>query len=161
VVGADAHGDVGHQVPPGQHAATGACRAELLQYRGGALQYRRDVHRLGQSQDLRLRQECAHLGWAQHGAGLLPRRPPGWSSDARSELRQQLASTFGRFTVDHLGAGPIIPRPMARRRQRPFLIQGSERASGVQANQPPAGGVRGRARMEVAPQAESPLGLPS
>ena len=50
---------------------------------------------------------------------LLVARPPGWSSDARSELRQQLASTFGRFTVDHLGVGPIIPRPMARRRQRP------------------------------------------
>jgi len=46
-------------------------------------------------------------------------RPPGWSFDTRSELRQQLASTFGRFTVDHLGVGPIIPRPMARRRQRP------------------------------------------
>ena len=29
--------------------------------------------------------------------------PPGWSSDARSELRQQLASTSGRSTVDHLG----------------------------------------------------------
>ena len=28
-------------------------------------------------------------------------RPPGWSFDTRSELRQQLASTFGRFTVDH------------------------------------------------------------
>ncbi len=50
---------------------------------------------------------------------LLVARPPGWSFDARSELRQQLASTFGRFTVDHLGVGPIIPRPMARRRQRP------------------------------------------
>ena len=29
-------------------------------------------------------------------------RPQEWSSDARSELRQQLASTSGRFTVDHL-----------------------------------------------------------
>jgi len=28
--------------------------------------------------------------------------PQEWSSDARSELRQQLASTSGRFTVDHL-----------------------------------------------------------
>jgi hypothetical protein len=40
------------------------------------------------------------------------------------------------------------------------LIQGSERASGIQANQPPPGAVGGRARMEVAPQAESPLGPP-
>ena len=45
--------------------------------------------------------------------------PTGWEFDARSELRQQLASTFGRFTVDHLWVGPIIPRPMARRQQRP------------------------------------------
>ena len=43
--------------------------------------------------------ELAHLGLA---GGL----PGEWSSDAPSELRQQLASTFGRFTVDHLGVGP-------------------------------------------------------
>ncbi len=34
---------------------------------------------------------------------ILPARPQEWSSDAFSELRQQLASTSGRFTVDHLG----------------------------------------------------------
>jgi type I restriction enzyme, R subunit len=34
---------------------------------------------------------------------LHPPRPQEWSSDARSELRQQLASISGRFTVDHLG----------------------------------------------------------
>ena len=49
---------------------------------------------------------------------ILPARPQEWSSDARSELRQQLASTSRQFTVDHLGVCPLAPRPMARRRQR-------------------------------------------
>jgi hypothetical protein len=39
----------------------------------------------------------------EFGPFLLVARPPGWSFDARSELRQQLASTFGRFTVENLG----------------------------------------------------------
>ena len=33
---------------------------------------------------------------------ILPARPQEWSFDARSELRQQLASTSRQFTVDHL-----------------------------------------------------------
>src|SRR5208337_493713 len=49
---------------------------------------------------------------------LHPPHPQEWSSDARSELRQQLASTSRQFTVDHLGVCPLAPRPMARRRQR-------------------------------------------
>lgn len=42
---------------------------------------------------------------------ILPARPQEWSSDARSELRQQLASTSRRFTVDHLlNCGPTVHR---------------------------------------------------
>ena len=72
-----------------------------------------------------------------------------WSSDSCSELWQQLASTSGRFTVDHLGVSSLIPRPMALWRQRqsrslhrtcqsPRQGQGSSRIIGDQADHLPA-----------------------
>ena len=93
---------------------------------------------------------------------ILPSRPQEWSSDAFSKLRQQLASTSGRFTVDHLGVCPLIPRPMARRQrqsrsfhrtcQGPRQGQGSSRLIGDQADHLPR---------EVTPGAKGPLGAPT
>ena len=42
---------------------------------------------------------------------ILPARPQEWSSDARSELPQQLASTSRQFTVDHLWSTPPSTPP--------------------------------------------------
>ena len=142
MVGADAHGDVGHQVPPGQgrgmpihDAAAGACRPELLQDPGGALQDRRDVHHLGQSQDPRPRQERAHLGWAQHGAGLLPRRGGnargGHEEEVQGEApagRQQPIEAGDAQDVAHLvGVGDQGGRPVGHD-QAGELGRGQQRA---------------------------------
>ena len=58
MVGADAHGHVGHQVPPSQgrgmpihNAISVQSRPKFLQDPGVAGQDRRDVHHLGQPQD--------------------------------------------------------------------------------------------------------------
>ena len=82
------------------------------------------------------------------------------SSDAHSELRQQLASTFGRFTVDHSGVGPIMLRPMAEAAVAAVPDPGIGTGQRCSGEPPPSGGVRDRARMEVAPEAKSPLGPP-